>query len=129
MAPFTALLYCYRLPELSPDQFREYVEHKHVPLVQSLLGSKHPLTHTRFYIGGSSKYVVGSSTSEDPDLIAVIEYEDESAMQQSMQARNADGTREKIQADEDKFMDRSRVKVIVLGTDSIGRTVKQNLDC
>lgn len=65
---------------------------------------------------------MGSVSTEDPDLIAVIEYESQDAMQESMRLRSADGIREVIQADEDRFMDRGRVKVIVLGADGIGRT-------
>ena len=45
-------------------------------------------------------------------------------MQESMRARQADGTREIIEADEDKFMDRSKVQVIVLGEDDVGRSVR-----
>lgn len=122
MAPITVLLFCYRLATLDPTQFRTYVEEKHVPLVKSLLGSKHPLTHTRYYTNKDSGYVVGSPSSEDPDLVAVITYEDDTAMQESMRARNADGIREQIQADEAKFMDRSKVKVVRMGKDDIGTT-------
>lgn len=126
MTRFTVLLHCYRLPEIEPDQFRSYIEQKHVPLVQSLLGPNHPLTHTRYYTRGGSSYTIGGSSPEDPDLIAIIEFENEAAMQQSMQARLADGTREKIQADEDKFMIRSKAKVMVLGNGGIERTIRED---
>lgn len=122
MSRVTALLYCYRLPSLTPDEFRNYVEENHVPLVKSLLGRHHPLTHTRYYTNKESGYVMGSVSTDDPDLIAVIEYESQDAMKESMRLRSADGVREVIQADEDRFMVRERVKVIVLGADGIGRT-------
>ena len=124
MAPLTVLLYCHRLPTVNPPQFRTYIEETHVPLVRSILGSKHPLTHTRYYTNKDSGYTIGSPASTDPDLIAVITYEDSETMQESMRARQADGTREIIEADEDKFMDRSKVQVIVLGEDDVGRSVR-----
>lgn len=125
MSRVTALLYCYRLPTLAPSEFRTYIEGTHVPLVQSLLRRHHPLTHTRYYTDKDSGYVLGSSSAEDPDLIAVIEYESEEALRLSMQMRFSDGIREVIQADEDRFMERGRTKVIVLGSEGVGKTVRE----
>lgn len=126
MAPVTALLYCYRLPSLDAVQFRTYIEEHHVPLVQSLLGSNHPLTHTRYYTDKDSGFAVGSASSEDPDLVAVITYESQEAVQQSMKLRRSDGIREQIEGDEEKFMDRSKVKLIVLGQGDVCRSVRQD---
>lgn len=125
MAPITALLFCYRLPSLSPSQFRTYIEEKHVPLVKSLLGANHPSTHTRYYTNKDSGFMVGTASSEDADVIAVMTFESQEVMQLSMQARRADGTREIIEADEERFMDRARVKVVVLGERDVGTTVKE----
>jgi uncharacterized protein (TIGR02118 family) len=120
----TILLYCYRLPTLSPTEFQTYCEEKHVPLVKSLLGAEHPLTHTRYYTNKDSGFLVGSPVPTDPDLIAVITFESEEAMQQSMRKRRADGVREFIEADEDKFMDRSKVKVVNVGEANVRKTVR-----
>ncbi|KAJ9604236.1 hypothetical protein H2200_011070 [Cladophialophora chaetospira] len=128
MAPITGLLFCYRRPSLSPSQFRTYIEETHVPLVKSLLGANHPATHTRYFTNKDSGFMVGAASSEDPDLIAVMTFESEEAMKRSMQARRADGTREIIEADEDKFMDRSKVKVVVLGEGDVGRTERDGAD-
>ena len=121
----TALLFCYRLPTLTPQQFRTYVEETHVPLVQSLLGAHHPKTHTRYYTNKDSGFAVGVPTPDDADLIAVITFESTEAMQRSMKARWADGTRDKIEEDEGKFMDRGRVKLVVLGDEDVGRSVRE----
>ncbi|KIW95559.1 uncharacterized protein Z519_04144 [Cladophialophora bantiana CBS 173.52] len=115
MAPVTALLFRHRLPTLTTTQFRDYMEDTHVPLVKSLLSPKHPLTHTRYYTNKDSGHVIGSPSPTDVDLIAVITFESEEAMQQSLQARQADGTREIIEADESKFLDRSKVQFVALG--------------
>lgn len=122
MAPVTALLFCHRLPSLDSTQFRNYVEDVHVPLVKSLLGSDHPSTHTRYYTNKDSGYMIGKPASTDADLIAVIQYESEDAMQQSMRVRQSEGVSENIEADEDKFMDRSKLQLIVLGKNDIGMT-------
>jgi uncharacterized protein (TIGR02118 family) len=124
MAPVTALLFCYRLPNVDAEQFRDYIEQTHAPLVKSLLGPKHPLTHTRYYTNKDAGFTVGSPSSEDADLIAVITFESLEAMQESMSARRADGVREIIEADEAKFMDRSKVKVVVVGEKDVGRTMR-----
>lgn len=124
MAPFTILLFCHRLPTISPEDFRNYCEEKHVPYVKSLLGSDHPLTHTRYYTNKDSGYLIGSPSATDADLIAVITFENKEMMEQSMRVRNADGVRELIHADEDKFMDRSKVQVVVLGEADVGRSVR-----
>lgn len=125
MAPVTALLYCHRLPTINPAQFRTYVEETHVPYVKSLLGPDHPLTHTRYYTNKDSGYVVGNPSATDPDLIAVITYENMEAMQRSMKARQSDANKYLIEADEAKFMDRSKVQVVVLGESDVGKTVKE----
>jgi hypothetical protein len=124
MAPITILLYCYRLPTLSSIEFRTYCEEKHVPLIKSLLGAEHPLTHTRYYTNKESGFLVGSPVPTDPDLIAVITYESEGAMQKSMLKRRSDELREIIEADEDKFMDRSKMKIVNVGEADVRRTVR-----
>jgi hypothetical protein len=124
MAPKTILLYCYRLPTLSPLEFRTYCEERHVPLVKYLLGAEHPLTHTRYYTNKDSGFLIGSPLPTDPDLIAVITFESENAMQKSMRARRMHGVKEIIEADEDKFMDRAKVKVVNVNEADVGRTLR-----
>lgn len=126
MAPVTALLFCYRLPDVDPKQFRDYIEQTHAPLVKSLLGDKHPSTHTRYYTNKDAGFTIGSPSADDADLIAIITFESQEAMKESVAARRADGVRETIEADEAKFMDRSKVKVIVVGDDDIGTTTRDN---
>lgn len=64
--------------------------------------------------------MVGSPSPDDPDLIAIINYESEAAMQEGMQVRMLDGIKDRMQADEDKFMDRSKLKVVVLREGNVG---------
>jgi hypothetical protein len=120
----TALLFCYRLPTLSPAEFRDYIEDHHVPYVKSLLGQHHPLTHTRHYTHKDESnangvgIIVSDAVDSDADVVAVMTFENQEKLKESMNFRYQDGVREKIQADEDKFMDRSRVKVVIVGEDS-----------
>lgn len=114
MAPVRALLFCYRLPSLTDEQFRAYIEDKHCPLVRSLLGSDYPASHERYYTAKDSGYAIGTVSGDDPDMLAVVTYESKEAMQKSMHLRMSDGIRQQIQADEDKFMLRERIKLVLL---------------
>lgn len=122
MPPITALLYCYKLASINLNEFRTYIEDTHVPLVRSLLRDAHPTTHTRYYVNKESGFMLGSPTPDEADLIAVITYDSQEHLQESMNRRTADGTRQVIEADEDNFMDRSKVRVVVLGPNDIGRS-------
>lgn len=48
---YRVLMYIYRKEGTSPEQFREYYETKHVPLIRRLAGDNFPTSHTRNYIG------------------------------------------------------------------------------
>lgn len=69
--------------------------------------------------------MIGSPSSEDADFIAVITYKSKDVMKRSMHARRADGVRELLEADEDRFMDRSRIKVVMVGQDDVGKSVEE----
>jgi uncharacterized protein (TIGR02118 family) len=122
--PVTALLLCYRRPDITNAAFRTYIEETHVPLVKALLGVHHPQTHTRYYTNKEAGFALGTPSGTDPDLVAVLTFENPDAMRQSMQARQADGTRETIEADEDRFMDRAKLKLIVMGEGDVGRSLR-----
>lgn len=47
---YTVLMLVYRSPELTPVQFRDHYENKHIPLMKSLTGHDFPLSHARHYI-------------------------------------------------------------------------------
>lgn len=125
MAPIIVLLFCYRLPTLDATQFRTYCEETHVPLAKSLLGSDHPRSHIRYYTNKDSGFVIGSPSSEDADLIAVITYDSEQVMEKSMRARGTNGIRELLEADEDRFMDKSRIKVVMVGQNGVGMSARE----
>ena len=48
--PYRILLFLYRRASLSPSEFREYCETKHIPFLQSLAGDTFPRSHSRRYI-------------------------------------------------------------------------------
>jgi hypothetical protein len=59
----------------------------------------------------------------DLDLIVVITFESEDAMHKSMRRRRADGLREIIEADKNKFRDMSKVKVVRIAEANVRSTV------
>ena len=48
---YRVLMYIYRKEGTSPEQFKDYYESKHVPLIQLLSGDLFPTSHIRNYIG------------------------------------------------------------------------------
>ncbi|KAL1629224.1 hypothetical protein SLS56_005447 [Neofusicoccum ribis] len=48
--PYTVLIFAYRKPGLTPEEFKNHYENVHVPLIKSIAGDKFPLSHPRSYI-------------------------------------------------------------------------------
>ncbi|OCL04255.1 hypothetical protein AOQ84DRAFT_122374 [Glonium stellatum] len=131
--PFSVLLFASRKPGLSPAAFRDHWENKHVPLVKSITGSHFPISHTRRYIarteGGSSGgpanpetpavVLVGKQEDFDYDGIAELTFSDESAFQTFFGIVSAPDAAAKISEDEDQFLDKSKLKAVVIGDTTV----------
>lgn len=48
---YSVLMYIYRKEGVSPEQFKEHYETKHVPIIQRLSGNLFPTSHSRHYMG------------------------------------------------------------------------------
>ncbi|SPN99928.1 uncharacterized protein DNG_02780 [Cephalotrichum gorgonifer] len=59
---YSVLMYIYRKEGTSPEQFKQYYETKHVPVIQRLSGDLFPTLHSRHYIG----YVPQSQSGSTP---------------------------------------------------------------
>lgn len=78
------------------------------------------LSHTRHYLSGEEgaalpAYLVGTPGESDPDCITVLQFESQESMGRSLQATQDPDIAPKMQADEEKFMDRSRTKIVAVG--------------
>lgn len=128
---YSIILLVYRKPGTTPQEFRDYTENNHVPLLQSLAGPTFPLVHARRYIQRSpaptgdasspaAEYpataLMGSPSDFEYDCIAEHTHASEEAFQAFFARMMGDPeTAAKVAEDEEKFLDRSKTKVVVVG--------------
>ncbi|KAL4936312.1 hypothetical protein BDV06DRAFT_216767 [Aspergillus oleicola] len=121
---FKALLYVTRKAGTTPSEFKTHYETVHVPLIKKLAGSDFPLSHRRLYLarptpGEDSSYpvaaVLGSQEDFPYDCITELTFPDEKAMQTFFARRMESGTKEIVEEDEHKFLDREKLKLVILG--------------
>ncbi len=107
-----------RKPTLSPEEFEDYWENKHVPLVKSLSGPRFPLSHTRYYISRSTSapgyplnLVTGQPLDFDFDAFAVVIFASEAAFKECL----ATLLSPEVIEDEDRFTVREKLRAVILG--------------
>lgn len=124
-------IYAYRKPGLSVEDFRKHYE-DHVDLVKRLSGEDFPLSHKRSYVarntvevateGASDRnsrtpatVIVGQQSDFDFDAYAELTFADQAAFQAFSAKVYAPDTASQIAADEEKFLDKSRLGIAMLG--------------
>ena len=109
----------YRKPGTSASFFKDHYENKHVPLVRSIAGDTFPLSHKRHYIQRDAQdkaaMMVGDAAQFPVDAFATLTFSDEGAFQSFMGKVTATDAAAKIAQDEEIFLDRGRMAVVVLG--------------
>ncbi|KAL2867519.1 EthD domain-containing protein [Aspergillus lucknowensis] len=121
---FTIAVFVTRKPGLTPSDFRNHWENKHIPLLQRLGGSLFPLNHSRHYLareetvdgdGGYCDFpvtpLVGESADFTYDGFAVVTFASESAFRGFLSVMISD----EVQEDEERFTDREKMRAVVLG--------------
>lgn len=96
---------------LSADEFRDYYENHHVPLILSLAPA--PLVYRRRYLQ-HEKEVTRSGNGINYDVTTELGFADESAFQEWMTTLFASGTAEKVITDESMFLDRTKTCAYVV---------------
>ncbi|KAJ0415150.1 EthD domain-containing protein [Aspergillus carlsbadensis] len=121
---FKALLYATRKAGITPAEFKTHYDTVHVPLIQSLGGDALLISHKRFYIarplaGEDNSYpaAVVLGTQEDFPFDCIIEFtfENEEGFKGFFAKRMEPGVKEAIDADEEKFLDSTTLKMVVVG--------------
>jgi hypothetical protein len=129
--PITALIYAYRKPGLSPEDFQKHYE-AHVELLKKLVGDKFPLSHKRNYIARTAvttppddatthnaltpaTILRGQQTDFDFDAYAELTFADQASLGDFHALVTATDVAAQIAADEDKFLDRSRLGIAMVG--------------
>ncbi|KAI1084673.1 EthD domain-containing protein [Whalleya microplaca] len=130
---YSILVFVYRKPGTTPEQFKAHYEGSHVPLVRELAGAHFPLSHTRHYIHRSdgqaegternaftpASVLIGSQGDFDYDAFVELTFEDATAFQAFFSVLQQPDNAAKIAADEEQFLDRSHMPVVVLGETNI----------
>lgn len=117
----TILIFAYRKPGTTPEQFKTHYEGTHMPIVKELAGEHFPLSHTRRYIhrtegqGGTERnaknpatVIIGEQLDFDYDAIAELIFADVPAFQTFMGIVQKPENAARLAADEELFLDRSR---------------------
>ena len=131
--PYIILVFAYRKPGLSPADFKAHYENCHVPLLQSLAGDTFPNSHVRRYIQRSENkstsapeahsgnnvntpaaVLVGTQADFEYDAFAELTFDDEAAFQAFFARVGQGKAAEKIAEDEEKFLDRGKMRVVVV---------------
>jgi hypothetical protein len=125
---YSTLLFITRLPSLTPDEFREYYETKHLPLIRSQAPEEWTDVSTtiRFVSYSAQTAEGGKETTYAPNMVvgeagfcdfdAVVEYSfpDKQYFEKFFGAMYAEEIRRVREADEEKFIDRSKARLVLL---------------
>lgn len=119
---YTVLMLVYRSPELTPLQFRDHYENKHIPLMKSLTGQYFPLSHARHYIersGSNNRFsaaVLGGKQSDfEFDCISIMMFENDGGFRKMSDLLASPELAPKVGNDCEAFMDAARTRVVVIG--------------
>jgi hypothetical protein len=129
--PITAIIYAYRKPGLSLEDFKKHYE-AHVDLVKKLAGDSFPSSHKRSYIARTTvttppddattrnaftpaTVLSGQQSDFDFDAYAELTFPDQAAFGAFHARVTAADAAAQIAADEGKFLDRSRLGIAMVG--------------
>ena len=134
---YGALIIAYRKPGTTHAEFKDHWENKHVPLVKAITGPFFPLTSTRHYIhrtagsgGGSANpnhpatLFTGSQDAVDYDGVAELTFESEEAFKAFVGVISEPEAAARIAEDEETFLDRGKLAVVMLGETIVTRRDK-----
>ena len=127
---YSIIVFLWRKPGLTPEDFRHHYETKHMPLLYALLGQNFPKSHTRFYLtrqllstdladtsnaNHAPRIFFGNTADFDYDTCASIVFEDELAFDAFYARLKEPDVAKVLGEDEDKFLWRQKLIVAVAG--------------
>lgn len=127
---YSIVVFLWRKPGLTPEEFRHHYETKHIPLILSLVGSAFPKSHTRFYLPRQPSTTDGADTSNanytptiflgstddfDYDAFASVVFADEAAFNVFVTRLRDPDIAKVVEDDEDKFLWRQKMVVAAAG--------------
>jgi len=117
--PYSVLIFGIRKAGLSPEEFKDYYENKHIPLLKSLLGDQFAKSHTRYYITSGAiaqpAFIMGQPSDLPWDVVAALNFADEEHLKRCAAIYEDEETQKIFAADEENFLDRASLKMVILG--------------
>ncbi|EOA82705.1 uncharacterized protein SETTUDRAFT_96702 [Exserohilum turcica Et28A] len=139
---YTTLIFLTRKHNITSEQFRDYYEGTHIPLVHSLLAHCWPVTFKRRYIARTLRKGFGTPANPDRppltlrgeagdmdyDCITETTFESEAHFLNFYRSVYAKEVAEILTNDEANFLESGKTKIIVVGetwtTDQSGMTAR-----
>lgn len=126
--PFSILIYVTRKPSLTPEEFKDYWENHHIPLLQSLTGDSFPRQHRRKYLARTARKGFGGPANKDNPLLvlrgspedfdfdgmAELTWDDEAAFHKFYNAIYSKEAAAKLARDEEVFLEPGKLKAVVV---------------
>lgn len=140
---YTIILFITRNPALTSDQFRDYYEYNHIPLVHRLTAPSWPIEFKRRYLARISRkgfggpanpdrpplMLRGEMNETDCDCIAEMSFESEAIFHQFYKRVYAKENAAILAKDEERFLETGKTQIIVVGetwtTDEHGNTTSE----
>ena len=117
--PYNILIFITRKSSISHLDFKKHYETIHMPLLQLYGGEHFPKSHKRHYLHFSENnqptVLRGSKAAFDFDAIAEVSFDDKAAFQAFMATLTVEEVSKALTMDEDKFSDREKMKIVVVG--------------
>lgn len=121
---FSIVVFVTRKPGLSPAEFKDHYENKHVPLLQSLAGPTFPISHTRHYLARDPVnpehppvFVYGDPDGFTYDAMVEVRFENQVAFLEFQKVMVSP----EVLEDEDRFTDRTKLRAVGMGETTVTR--------
>jgi hypothetical protein len=116
---YDILIFLARNPSMSHADFKNHYETIHVPLLQLYGGQLFPKSHRRHYLqfneNNEPTVVQGDSTFFTFDAITEASFDSEAAFRAFLAVLKVEEVSKTLIADEEKFSDRGKMKIVVIG--------------
>lgn len=118
---YTVVMLVYRNPKMTPGQFKDHYENKHIPLMKKLLGASFPLSHSRRYIlrsdadGHTATVLAGTQADFEFDCVSELKFESEADFQSMSALLSSAENSAAVGEDCMTFVDPGKTKMVVLG--------------
>ncbi|GAA4814362.1 EthD domain-containing protein [Tomitella cavernea] len=115
---FKAIALLTRRADLTRDEFIDYYETRHVPLITSLLPQVRG--YRRNFLDHDDRVAAPGAPATDFDVVSEFVFDDRAAYEEMLAAYAVPETARRIAADEENFVDRSRTRMYVVDVRDTG---------